>query len=328
MHEAALKARDLVRQLLAFSSRQTLAFTGLDLNDVVRGIEYFLRRTLRANIDISYRLREGALSMRGDSGQLEQIIMNLAVNAEDAMPLGGELVMETSQVTVEEGEEKSIDDLLPGRYVLLAVSDNGSGIDREVLDHVFEPFFTTKSKGHGTGLGLSTVYGIVRQHGGSIRVSSKPGQGSRFRIYFPEDATGIQEPVEVPLVTVPERKTGGQVLVVEDDVMVRNFVVQALLAEGYEVMEAPGGEVALGLVIAGVRKPDLLLTDVVMPGMNGKELYEKVIKLVPDIRVLYMSGYTKNIITSHGLPSEGNMVMQKPFSVQTLASRVRAALGS
>ena len=328
MHEAALKARNLVRQLLAFSSRQTLAFTPLDLNSVVRGFEHFLRRTLRANIDICFRLHEGVLSIRGDAGQLEQIIMNLAVNAADAMAAGGELVMETSRISVAEGVEKGIDDLLPGQYVMLSVTDNGSGIEREILDQVFEPFFTTKDKGHGTGLGLSTVYGIVRQHGGSIRVSSQPGQGSCFRIYFPENDIGIQAPAELPPVPVPERRRGGQVLVVEDDVMVRNFVVQALLAEGYDVMEAPSGEVALGLVTGGVQKPDLLLTDVVMPGMNGKELYDEVLKVMPEIRVLYMSGYTKNIITSHGVPSKGSMVLQKPFSVQTLVSRVRQVMNS
>jgi PAS domain S-box-containing protein len=327
IHDAALKSRDLVRQLLAFSSRQTLEFRIIDLNTVIRGFEKLLRRTIRANIDIRYRLYEGTLSLQGDAGQLEQIIMNLAINAEDAMPFGGELVMETSISVIEKGAEKLSDGLPSGSYVKLSVCDTGAGMDRETLTHMFEPFYTTKAKGKGTGLGLSTVYGIVRQHGGIIKADSELGGGTCFRLCFPLYESGIQQlqPKEAPQL---QQGSGASILIVEDDEMVRKFVVQALTEEGYAIHDAAGGEEALELLKKSDFIPDLLLTDLVMRGINGKELYEQVKALLPSVKVIYMSGYTKNIITNHGVLNEGISFLQKPFSVEALIRKVKGILSS
>ncbi|HWQ26583.1 MAG TPA: PAS domain S-box protein [Chlorobaculum sp.] len=327
IHDAALKSRDLVRQLLAFSSRQALEFRMIDLNAVIRGFEKLLRRTIRANIDIRYRLHGGMLSMQGDAGQLEQIIMNLAINAEDAMPSGGELVMETSIGVFEKGQEKLIGGLPSGRYAILSVCDTGSGMDGETLAHIFEPFYTTKAKGKGTGLGLSTVYGIVRQHGGIIKAASEPDGGTCFRLCFPLYESGVQ-PLLPQEETQLQQGSGATILVVEDDEMVRKFVVQALTEEGYAIYDAAGGEEALEMLAKNGFEPELLLTDLVMRGMNGKELYGQVKSMIPSIRVIYMSGYTKNIITSHGVINEGISFLQKPFSVEALVAKVRGILSS
>lgn len=325
IHHAALRARDLVRQLLAFSSRQALEFKIIDLNGVLRDFEQLLRRTIRDDIDIRYRLHDGALVMQGDASQLEQIIMNLAVNAEDAMPSGGELLIKTSTLVIEKGQEKYFEGLPAGDYAVLSVSDTGTGIDKETLAHIFEPFFTTKPKGQGTGLGLSTVYGIVRQHGGIIRASTEPGQGASFRMCFPLSES---EPEEVqPVETRPlQAGTGAKVLVVEDDEMVRKFVVQALAEEGFDIREAEGGEPALALLEDGAFRPELLLTDLVMRGLNGRMLYEKVKSIMPGIKVIYMSGYTRDIISRHGVLDEGLTFLQKPFAVPVLLDKVREVL--
>ena len=325
IHHAALRARDLVRQLLAFSSRQALEFRSIDLNGVLRDFEQLLRRTIRDDIDIRYRLYDEPLVMQGDASQLEQIIMNLAVNAEDAMPSGGELLMESSSMVIEEGQEKYFEGLPAGGYAVLTVSDTGAGIDKKTLVHIFEPFFTTKPKGQGTGLGLSTVYGIVRQHGGIIRASSKPGEGTSFRMCFP---LGASEPEAVQPVETRALQAGkgAKVLVVEDDEMVRKFVVQALTEEGFDIREAEGGESALALLDDGAFTPELLLTDLVMRGMNGRMLYEKVKSIMPGIRVIYMSGYTRDIISRHGVLDEGLTFLQKPFAVPVLLDKVREVL--
>jgi PAS domain S-box-containing protein len=325
IHDAAVKSRDLVRQLLAFSSRQALEFRMIDLNSVIRGFEQLLRRTIRANVNIRYRLHEGTLAIQGDAGQLEQIIMNLAINAEDSMPSGGELVMETSIAVIEKGQEKYFEGLPAGRYAMLSVHDTGAGMDRQTLIHMFEPFYTTKGKGKGTGLGLSTVYGIVRQHGGIIKADSEPGRGTCFRLCFPLQESGVQ-PELSKKDPRPLNVTGATILVVEDDEMVRKFVVQALSEEGYAIYDAAGGEDALELLEKNDFIPDLLLTDLVMRGMNGKELFEQVKAVMPSIKVIYMSGYTKNIITSHGVMSEGISFLQKPFSVEALVTKVKRIL--
>lgn len=326
MHDAALKARDLIRQLLAFSRSQKLEFRALDLNSVVRGFEHLLRRTLRANVEIRYDLYAEDLPILGDAGQIEQIIMNLAINAADSMPSGGQLWMQTRPEVVEAGEDVSRDGVPPGRYAVLDVRDTGAGMDSETLAHVFEPFFTTKTKGKGTGLGLSTVYGIVRQHGGYIRVSSEPRKGSTFRILF----ALLDGPVTADFPEA-ERKVekatgGGSILVVEDDEIVRKFVVQTLVQEGFLVREASGGEEALDLITKESFRPELLLTDLVMRGINGKQLYDRVSKLIPEIRVIYMSGYTKNIISNHGVLSEGLSFLQKPFTLNTLVDKVMTVM--
>jgi two-component system, cell cycle sensor histidine kinase and response regulator CckA len=327
MHEAALKARDLVRQLLAFSSSQSLEFRSVDLNAIVNGFEHLLRRTLRANIEISCLFHEGILPMLGDAGQLEQIIMNLAINADDSMPDGGHLTIQTADETVDATQDLVSKEIPAGRYVVLSVQDEGSGMDPETLAHVFEPFFTTKPKGKGTGLGLSTVYGIVRQHGGFIRVSSEPGAGSCFRIYFPKHDGDVLSAPQQPS-SIQDEKRDGTILVVEDDDMVRQFVIQTLMQEGYEVFEASGGEPAMDLLARKACVPDLLLTDLVMKGMNGKELHDRVKKLVPGLKVVYMSGYTRNIITSHGILNEGISFLQKPFTVQALLAKVSEVMSA
>lgn len=325
IHHAALKSRELVRQLLAFSSRQSLELRTIDLNDVILDFEQLLRRTIRADIDIRYHLNEQPLPMRGDASQLEQILMNLAVNAEDAMPSGGELVMETSTLVIRKGQEKYYEGLSAGSYALLTVRDNGEGMDQQTLAQLFEPFFTTKPKGKGTGLGLSTVYGIVRQHGGIIQVGSERGAGTCFKICLPIQQHEVQElPVSEPVVKPPEG--GAKVLVVEDDELVRKFVVQALMEAGFTIREAEGGEEALALIEKDGFIPDLLLSDLVMRGMNGRALYERIHEMLPSIRVIYMSGYAKNIISSQGILNEGLTFLQKPFAVPVLLDKVRSVL--
>lgn len=325
IHHAALKSRELVRQLLAFSSRQSLELRTIDLNDVILDFEQLLRRTIRADIDIRYHLNEQPLPMRGDASQLEQILMNLAVNAEDAMPSGGELVMETSTLVIRKGQEKYYEGLSAGSYALLTVRDNGEGMDQQTLAQLFEPFFTTKPKGKGTGLGLSTVYGIVRQHGGIIQVGSERGAGTCFKICLPMQQHEVQElPVSEPVDKPPEG--GAKVLVVEDDELVRKFVVQALMEAGFTIREAEGGEEALALIEKDGFIPDLLLSDLVMRGMNGRALYERIHEMLPSIRVIYMSGYAKNIISSQGILNEGLTFLQKPFAVPVLLDKVRSVL--
>jgi PAS domain S-box-containing protein len=322
MHDAALKARDLIRQLLAFSSSQALEFRMFDLNAVVRGFEPLLRRTIRANVGISYHFDEKELSMIGDAGQIEQIIMNLAINADDSMPSGGKLMIETRETVVEAGKEPLFEGVPAGRYVVLSVSDNGDGMDGETMSQMFEPFFTTKPIGKGTGLGLSTVYGIVKQHGGYIKVSSEPGNGACFRIYFPLRAGEICGPVTAK-VPPTSGKSSGNVLVVEDDELVRQFVEQSLLMEGFKVCSAASGEEAFRMLVGKICVPDLLLTDLVMKGINGKELFDKAAQMLPDLKVIYMSGYTNNIISNHGKMNKGVAFLQKPFSVRSLVGKVR-----
>jgi len=325
IHHAALKSRELVRQLLAFSSRQSLELRTIDLNEVIRDFEKLLRRTIRADIDIRYHLHEQPLPMRGDASQLEQIVMNLAVNAEDAMPAGGKLIMETSVLVVKKGQEKYFEGLAAGSYALLTVRDTGEGMEQQTLNHLFEPFYTTKPKGKGTGLGLSTVYGIVRQHGGIIQVSSERGAGTCIKILLPIQQLEVQE-IPAAEEVVNQVEDGAKVLVVEDDELVRKFVVQALDEVGYTIQEAEGGEEALALIEKDGFIPDLLLTDLVMRGMNGRVLYEKIHELVPSIRVIYMSGYAKDIISSQGIVNEGVTFLQKPFAVPVLLDKVRYVL--
>lgn len=325
IHHAALRARGLVQQLLAFSSRQTLEFRMVDLNRVVRDFEQLLRRTIRDDINIRYHLHDGMLVIQGDVGQIEQIIMNLAVNAEDAMPSGGELTVKTSTMVIGKGQEKYFEGLPSGDYAVLTVCDTGTGIDQDTLTRLFEPFFTTKPKGRGTGLGLSTVYGIVRQHGGIIQAGSEAGSGALFRMCFPLRESE-PEPLQ-PVKPKPHQKgEGAKVLVVEDDEMVRKFVVQALDEEGFETREAENGQAALELLEKGDFKPELLLTDLVMRGMNGRMLYEKVCDFMPGIKVIYMSGYPKDIISRHGVLDTGLSFLLKPFPVPVLLDKVKDVL--
>jgi len=323
---AGYRARDLVRQLLAFSRKQALEFEVLDTNRVMRDFETLLRRTVREDIRIGMTLSADLPPIRADVGQIEQVIMNLAVNAQDAMPDGGRLTIESGVVDLDEAYAEGHRGVTPGRHVMLAVSDTGCGMDDHTISRIFEPFYTTKGPGKGTGLGLATVYGIVKQHGGSVWVYSEPDRGTTFKCYFPAVEEGGPT-AEASEAKPPVNLRGVEaVMVVEDDASVRKLAVSILERLGYRVYRAPSGGECLRILREDHHLVRLLITDVVMPDMNGKELYERVVELHPHIRVLYASGYTDNVIAHHGVLDEGIHFIQKPFSVQGLAEKVRAAL--
>jgi PAS domain S-box-containing protein len=327
---AGERARDLVHQLLAFSRKQTLQFVSVNLNDLLERFLRLLVRTIREDIDIRLELLPDLPAINADMGYLEQVIMNLAVNAQDAMPDGGVLVLKTDLVTSEEKDEPGLQGVSPGRYVLLEVRDTGEGMARSVQDHIFEPFFTTKRQGKGTGLGLATVYGIVNQHGGSIRVRSEPGQGTSFFIFFPvhdqgEEASGGNgpQPSRTSVAPTHAQKT---VLLVEDNEQVRSLVESILTREGFRLLVARDGLAGRELYAGHQGEVDLLLTDVIMPGMNGRELYEELVNLQPGLKAIFMSGYTDDVIGPHGVLEEGTWFLQKPFSILTLKNMVHAVL--
>jgi two-component system cell cycle sensor histidine kinase/response regulator CckA len=326
IQKAAHHAANLTRQLLAFSRKQVLQPRGLDLNVVVRDMEQILRRLIPKNIELVIRTAADVGTVRADPGQLEQVILNLAVNARDAMPAGGTLILETANVELDAHSADAYPDLPPGTYGMLAVTDTGCGMDRETLAHIFEPFFTTKSKSGGTGLGLATVYGVVMQSGGHITVDSEPGRGSTFKIYLPR--------VEAP---EPSRSTGQPshtlpagsetLLLVEDEEDVRTLSEEFLRAQGYRVLPARDGEQALTLAAAHDGPIHLLITDVVMPGMSGRELVERLQADRPEIRVVFTSGCTDEAGLHYHLHKPGVVFLQKPFPLQMLARKIREVLG-
>ena len=322
---AGFRSKDLVRQLLAFSRRQTLEFKPTDLNALLLGFEKLLRRTIREDIEIRVRPDPSLPTILGDKGQLEQVIMNLAVNAQDAMPGGGTLHIETASATFDDEFASSRPGVKPGFYVLLALTDNGEGIDADTRERIFEPFFTTKEQGRGTGLGLATVYGIVKQHGGNIWVYSEPGEGTTFKCYFP---VATEAPSGETPRSGPEEGLGGSetILVVEDEAAVRSLAVSILKRGGYTVRSAGDAPACLALLEDHSGPLHLLLTDVVLPGMNGRDLYEEVSRRFPDSRVLFMSGYTDDVVSHRGVLDEGIAFLQKPFSVQALSRKVRDVL--
>jgi PAS domain S-box-containing protein len=322
--QAACRARDLVRQLLAFSRKQVLAFEPVDLNKVLDGFEKLLRRTIREDVTIDFILAPTVPLIKGDIGQLEQVIMNLAVNAQDAMPHGGNLTIQTSVVELDQTYVAAHQDLGPGLYVMLGVNDTGCGMDARIRERLFEPFFTTKEK--GTGLGLATVYGIVKQHGGHIWVYSEPGHGTIFKIYLPV-AEDPGEPKESSTLEISADWSGTEtILLVEDDEQVRNLSHTILKQQGYTVLTAKNGREALATADRHDGPLHLLLTDVVLPDVNGKELFARISAEFPEMKVLYMSGYTDDVIAHHGVLDEGVHFIQKPFSVQFLIARVRKVL--
>ena len=325
INKASDRASDLTHQLLAFSRRQILEMKVLDLNALLPGVEMMLRRVIGEDIELVTRLAEDLGRVKSDRGQIEQVIMNLAVNARDAMPDGGKLTIETANAELDEAYARAHVAVTPGRYVMLSVSDTGVGMTPEVRGRVFEPFFATKEKVKGTGLGLSTVYGIVKQSGGNIWVYSEPGKGTTFKIYLPR--------VDEPLEEVVERVAGGElhrgdetILVVEDEDKVREVAVRILSGQGYRVLEASQGLDAFLIFTEHDGPIHLLLTDVVMPKMSGRELAETLMSIRPRIKVLYMSGYTDNAIVHHGVLETGMDFIQKPFAVDTLARKVREVL--
>jgi signal transduction histidine kinase/ActR/RegA family two-component response regulator len=321
---AGYGARDLVRQLLAFSRKQTLKYEPLNLNKTIKDFEKLLRRTIREDIALEIIPSPDIGTVKGDIGQIEQVIMNLSVNAQDAMPDGGRLTLETALVELDGAYVADQANALSGSYVMLAVSDTGSGMDEDTREHIFEPFFSTKGE-QGTGLGLSTVYGIVKQHEGHIWVYSEPGRGTTFKVYLPvADGTMVETKSDGTAVTGMEGSE--TILLVEDNEQVRDLTSAILRRQGYHLLVAGNGAEAVNLLASHSGPVDLLLTDVVMPDMNGRELFAAVAGKIPGIRVLYMSGYTNDVIAHRGILDKGVRFIQKPFTIQGLATKIREVL--
>jgi CheY-like chemotaxis protein len=325
IRQAANRAAGLTRQLLAFSRKQILQPKVIGINSIVTEMDRMLRRLIGEDIDIVTVLEDGLWNVKADPGQIEQVVMNLAVNARDAMPGGGKLTIETSNVVLSEEFSQRHHPVTPGVYVMLAISDTGEGMDEKTASKIFEPFFTTKEQGKGTGLGLSTVYGIVKQSGGFIWVYSEIGKGSTFRVYFPrtEVSGDVRDKTVPPVEDLRGEKT---ILLVEDDESIRRLAAGILGLYGYTVVPAGDGEEALRLAGAHEGEISLLLTDVVMPRMGGRELYDRIRQQRPEIKVLYMSGYTDNAIVHQGVLDQGTAFLQKPYSPTSLAKKVREVL--
>jgi len=323
---ATERAAQLTHQLLVFSRRQVLDMKVLDLNTIMRGLEKMLRRIISEDIELITNLAEGLGRVKTDPGQIEQILLNLVVNAKEAMPNGGKLILETNHIELDENYARTHINVIPGRYVLLSVSDTGCGMSPEVKERIFDPFFTTKGKDKGTGLGLSTVYGIVKQSGGNIWVYSEPGQGTTFKIYLP----WVEEEADA----FPEKDEGDDlprgseiVLLVEDDPSVRSLAARVLREQGYAVLEAANGEEAMHIAHEPIIKEiHLLLTDVVMPQMGGKELVERFKAIYPSVKILFISGYTDKAVTHQVLLGSEFPFLQKPFSPTALVKKVREVL--
>jgi len=322
--EAGTRAEAIIRQLLAYSRKQALEMKAVHVNTLLHNFEQLLRRMLREDIVIHMTLDPNLPQVNGDIGQLEQVVMNLAINAQDAMPDGGELTFKTQSVELDDFYAGQHQTVTPGSYVLLSVSDTGVGMDEKTKSQIFEPFFTTKGKTKGTGLGLASVYGIVKQHGGNIWVYSYPGEGTTFKIYLPMASRTV--PVEPPGNLATANTEGNEtILIVEDDGHLRSMTRTLLSRKGYTTLLAANGPEALDLIDRYQGQIDLLLTDVIMPGMDGRELAHLIKGRRPQIKILYMSGYPEDVITQKGLLEEA-LVLQKPFTLKTLSRKIRMAL--
>ena len=327
IRRAGDSAASLTRQLLAFSRQQVLAPRVLDLNSLVTDVEKMLRRLLGEDIDLAI-VRDPALGrVKADPGQIEQILMNLAVNARDAMPEGGKLVIETANIELDDTHASIHPVAAPGRYAMLTFIDTGIGMDAKTQSRIFEPFFTTKELGKGTGLGLATVYGIVKQSGGYIWVYSEPGRGSTFKIYLPR-VEEAEESVQASEAKVHSPAGSETILIVEDDEAVRAFAARILQDLGYKVLESTSPEDALQIGDERQKPIDLLLTDVVLPGMSGRKIAERLTSLRPSMKVLYMSGYTADSVVRNGVMEATTAFLQKPFTPASLAGKVREVLDS
>ena len=324
---AADRAAGITRQLLAFSRKSVLSPRVINLNDIMLNLDSLLRRLIGEDIEVLTVPANDLGTVKADPGQIEQVIMNLALNSRDAMPRGGKLTLETSNAILDSTYARDHQPVEPGRYVMLAVSDTGVGMTPETMTRIFEPFYTTKEVGKGTGLGLSMVYGIVKQSGGYIWVYSEPNQGTTFKIYLPRVDQPVQE-------GGAEKKTANvmrgteTILLVEDDPQLRQLSSSVLAHCGYNVLTASNPEEGLAICKANHREIRLLVTDVIMPRMNGRQLAEQILKVCPKIRVLYISGYTDNAIVHYGVLDPGLWFLPKPFTLSALVAKVREVLDS
>ena len=326
IREASKRGAALTRQLLAFSRRQPAQTQLLDLNERLKEMSKLLRPLLGDDLEIVLLPRSESAIIEADPGQLDQIVMNLAVNARDAMPRGGKLVVETGEFNFDEFFAREHPEMTAGRYVMLAVSDSGIGMDEATRSRVFEPFFTTKETSKGTGLGLATVYGIVKQSGGHILVYSEPGMGTTFKLYLPSAAYKLGTESEAQAESVPPRREGVTILLAEDDSVMRRLTRKMLEDHGYEVLEAEDGKSALDVIGSNPAAIDLVLTDVVMKGMNGPELVLRLIESHPEMKIVHMSGYTGELVANQGI-DRGIRLLEKPFTRVDLLKTVDAALG-
>ena len=326
IHEAAKRGASLTRQLLAFSRRQPVQTQILDLNDRLREVTKLLRPLMGDDVEVSLLPRTQTAIIEADPGQLDQVVMNLAVNSRDAMPHGGKLIVETGAFDFDDAFAREHATMKPGRYVMLAISDNGTGMDEATRARIFEPFFTTKEMGKGTGLGLATVYGIVKQLGGDIWVYSEPGRGTTFKIYFPSAEQKLGTAPDQQAEPLPARREGVTILLAEDDRIMRRLTKKMLEEHGYHVIETDDGQTALEAIAKEHTRLDLVLTDVVMKSLSGPELVLKMMESHPEMKVVYMSGYTGELVANQGLDG-GIRLLEKPFTRSALLKIIDSALG-
>lgn len=328
IHDAAIRSTAITRQLLAFARKQTIVPIALDLNKAIEGMFKMLRRLIGEDINLAWLPKAGVWPIIIDPMQIDQILANLCVNARDSINGVGRITIETDRATFTEAYCADHSGFIPGDYVLLAVSDDGCGMDRDTVDKIFEPFFTTKGIGHGTGLGLATVYGIIKQNNGFVNVYSEPGKGTTFKIYFARYTDPMVETSqEKPASLIPTGR-GETILVVEDEVAILNLAKKILEDLGYKVLTTKTPSQALHLAKENSNEIQLLITDVVMPEMNGKDLSNQMLEMNPNLKVLFMSGYTANVIAQQGILDKGINFMPKPFSIESLAVKVEELLGS
>ncbi|MBN2442664.1 MAG: response regulator [Spirochaetales bacterium] len=326
IQDCGQRCADLTRQLLAFGRRQPMKFIILNLNDIIVTMDKMLSRVIGEDINLIKHLNPNLGNVKADAGQMEQIIANLVINARDAMPHGGKLIIDTNNITLDAEYSKNHIDVVPGDYVMMAVSDTGTGMDAETQTKIFEPFFTTKEKGKGTGLGLSTVIGIVKQTNGHIWVYSEPGKGTTFKIYLPrvnEESKKLQMKKQFSAESYRGTET---ILIVEDSENIRRIIRRILSKQGYNILETINGEEAIELINRHKKPINLLIADVIMPGINGKELAKKIAALQPQIKVLYISGYTDSTLNRHIIPDHEINFIQKPFTLESLIVKVREVL--